>query len=174
MTAMLFPSHVFRAWQRSHAMHDSSPPSLHATWAFFSVLENDRLKIVHNARSLPSRATLASPPSRCGRKFAKLLQLPARTAAVRPRANRKPFRRASRTARAKRPHIRPSWIYAVATAKPIGTKGTAMKTLEEMFPDQNVGTRSSSWPDGGAPERATRRILKDHNCSAAPEDVGGW
>lgn len=50
-----------RAWQRSHAMHDSSPPSLHATWAFLFRPRKRPPKIVHNARSLPSRATLAFP-----------------------------------------------------------------------------------------------------------------
>ena len=103
MTAMLFPSHVFRAWQRSHAMHDSSPSSFLATWTFFSVLENDRLKSCITRDLCQAAPPSRSPPSRCGRKFAKLLQLPARTAAGQPRANRKPFRRASRTLARKDP-----------------------------------------------------------------------
>ncbi|MFR7651870.1 MAG: hypothetical protein ACLUYK_11540, partial [Eggerthella lenta] len=77
----------------------------------------------------------------------------------------------SRTARAKRPHIRPSWIYAVATAKPIGTKGTAMKTLEEMFPDQNVDAKFELALMEALLNERLEEFLKDHNCSAAPEDV---
>ena len=48
-------------WQRSHAMHDSSPSSFLATWTFLFRPRKRPPKIVHNARSLPSRATLAFP-----------------------------------------------------------------------------------------------------------------
>ena len=46
-----------------------------------------------------------------------------------------------------------------------------MKTLEEMFPDQNVDAKFELALMEALLNERLEEFLKDHNCSAAPEDV---
>ena len=48
-----------RAWQGSHAMHDSPLPPFLATWAFPFRLRKRPPEIVHTVRSLPGRPEVA-------------------------------------------------------------------------------------------------------------------
>ena len=46
-----------------------------------------------------------------------------------------------------------------------------MKTLEEMFPDQNVDAKFELALMEALLNERLEEFLKDHNCSAAQEDV---
>lgn len=46
-----------------------------------------------------------------------------------------------------------------------------MKTLEEMFPDQNVDAKFELALMEALLNERLEEFLKDHNCSTAPEDV---
>ena len=46
-----------------------------------------------------------------------------------------------------------------------------MKTLEEMFPDQNVDAKFELALMEALLNERLEEFLKDHSCSAAPEDV---
>ena len=46
-----------------------------------------------------------------------------------------------------------------------------MKTLEEMFPDQNVDAKFELALMEALLNERLEEFLKDHHCSAAPEDV---
>ena len=73
---------LHRAWQRSHAMHDSPLPPFLATWAFPFRLRKRPPEIVHSARSLPRRSSVrrridadANLPGSCGEPLERLASL---------------------------------------------------------------------------------------------------